>query len=170
MKKLFVCFLGIVLFLGSCEDKKKQSEIKNEIENETKVEAKTETEKNTETTADLPFLKDIKSLEKDKSANPIEAFKTKATNIATEVVKLNKDNIKDALAKAKDFKNVVITVDNHTIVKLDVNDCKPSSAWSACMPKAEGYIKKGDLVYQNDYANNIIGLPDGQERLLFLFD
>lgn len=49
MKKLFVCFLGIVLFLGSCEDKKKQSEIKNEIENETKVEAKTETEKNTET-------------------------------------------------------------------------------------------------------------------------
>ena len=83
---------------------------------------------------------------------------------------VNKDNIKDALAKAKDFKNVVITVDNHTIVKLDVNDCKPSSAWSACMPKAEGYIKKGDLVYQNDYANNIIGLPDGQERLLFLFD
>ncbi|WP_370214384.1 hypothetical protein [Mesoflavibacter profundi] len=168
MKHLVYVLILVLAF--SCKDNQKEK-VETTVETTTHTETSTQnTEKNTETTADLPFLKDIKSLEKDKSANPIEAFKTKATNIATEVVKLNKDNIKDALAKAKDFKNVVITVDNHTIVKLDVNDCKPSSAWSACMPKAEGYIKKGDLVYQNDYANNIIGLPDGQERLLFLFD
>ena len=159
-----LAYVLILVLAFSCKDNQKEKV-------DTKVESTTQnTEKDTETTADLPFLKDIKSLEKDTSANPIEAFKTKATNLATEVVKLNKDNIKDALTKAKDFKNVVITVDNHTIVKLDVNDCKPSGAWSACMPKAEGYIKKGDLAYQNDYANNIIGLPDGQERLLFLFD
>ncbi|MDA0177966.1 hypothetical protein C7H62_1117 [Mesoflavibacter sp. HG96] len=165
-----LAYVLILVLAFSCKDNQKEK-VETTVETTTHTETSTQnTEKNTETTADLPFLKDIKSLEKDKSANPIEAFKTKATNIATEVVKLNKDNIKDALAKAKDFKNVVITVDNHTIVKLDVNDCKPSSAWSACMPKAEGYIKKGDLVYQNDYANNIIGLPDGQERLLFLFD
>ena len=165
-----LAYVLILVLAFSCKDNQKEK-VETTVETTTHTETSTQnTEKNTETTADLPFLKDIKSLEKDKSANPIEAFKTKATNIATEVVKLNKDNIKDALTKAKDFKNVVITVDNHTIVKLDVNDCKPSSAWSACMPKAEGYIKKGDLVYQNDYANNIIGLPDGQERLLFLFD
>ncbi|WP_417557955.1 hypothetical protein [Mesoflavibacter zeaxanthinifaciens] len=156
-----LAYLLILVLAFSCKDNQKEK-------TDTKVESTTRTE-NTETTTDLPFLKDIKSLEKDTSANPIEAFKTIATNLATEVVKLNKDNIKDALTKAKDFKNVVITVDNHTIVKLDVNDCKPSGAWSACMPKAEGYIKKGDLAYQNDYANNIIGLPDDQERLLFLF-
>ena len=159
-----LAYVLILVLAFSCKDNQKEKV-------DTKVESTTQnTEKDTETTADLPFLKDIKSLEKDTSANPIEAFKTKATNLATEVVKLNKDNIKDALTKAKDFKNVVITVDNHTIVKLDVNDCKPSGAWSACMPKAEGYIKKGDLAYQNDYANDIIGLPDDQERLMFLFD
>lgn len=159
-----LAYVLILVLALSCKDNQKEKV-------DTKVESTTQnTEKDTETTTDLPFLKDIKSLEKDTSANPIEAFKTKATNLATEVVKINKDNIKDALTKAKDFKNVVITVDNHTIVKLNVNDCKPSGAWSACMPKAEGYIKKGDLAYQNDYANNIIGLPDGQERLIFLFD
>ena len=159
-----LAYVLILVLAFSCKDNQKEKV-------DTKVESTTQnTEKDTETTADLPFLKDIKSLEKDTSANPIETFKTKATNLATEVIKLNKDNIKDALTKAKDFKNVVITVDNHTIVKLDVNDCKPSGAWSACMPKAEGYIKKGDLAYQNDYANNIIGLPDDQERLMFLFD
>ncbi|WP_370226914.1 hypothetical protein [Mesoflavibacter sp.] len=159
-----LAYVLILVLAFSCKDNQKEKV-------DTKVESTTQnTEKDTETTTDLSFLKDIKSLEKDTSANPIKAFKTKATNLATEVVKLNKDNIKDALTKAKDFKNVVITVDNHTIVKLDVNDCKPSGAWSACMPKAEGYIKKGDLAYQNDYANNIIGLPDNQERLMFLFD
>ncbi|MCP4052580.1 MAG: hypothetical protein GY739_05835 [Mesoflavibacter sp.] len=158
-----LAYVLILVLALSCKDNQKEKV-------DTKVESTTQnTEKDTETTTDLPFLKDIKSLEKDTSANPIEAFKTKATNLATEVVKINKDNIKDALTKAKDFKNVIITVDNHTIVKLDVNDCKPSGAWSACMPKAEGYIKKGDLVYQNDYANNIIGLPDNQERFMFLF-
>jgi len=159
-----LAYVLILVLAFSCKDNQKEKV-------DTKVESTTQnTEKDTETTTDLPFLKDIKSLEKDTSANPIEAFKTKATNVATEVVKINKNNIKDALTKAKDFKNVVITVDNHTIVKLDVNDCKPSGAWSACMPKAEGYIKKGDLAYQNDYANHIIGLPDDQERLMFLFD
>ena len=159
-----LAYVLILVLALSCKNNQKEKV-------DTKVESTTQnTEKDAETTTNLPFLIDIKNLEKDTSANPIEAFKTKATNLATKVVKLNKDNIKDALTKAKDFKNVVITVDNHTIIKLNVNDCKPSGAWSACMPKAEGYIKKGDLAYQNDYANNIIGLPDGQERLLFLFD
>lgn len=165
-----LAYLLILVLAFSCKDNQKEK-VDTKVESTTYTENTTQnTKKDVETTTDLPFLIDIKSLEKDTSANPIETFKTKATNVETEVIKLNKDNIKDALTKAKDFKNVVITVDNHTIVKLDINDCKPSGAWSTCMPKAEGYIKKGGLVYQNDYANNIIGLPDNQERLMFLFD
>lgn len=171
LKKMkHLAYVLILVLAFSCKEDQKEK-VDTKVESTIHTETTTQnTEKDVETDTDLPFLIDIKSLEKDTSSNPIEAFKTKATNVAIEVVKLNKDNIKDALTKAKDFKNVVITVDNHTIVKLDVNDCKPSGAWSACMPKAEGYIKKGDLAYQNDYANNIIGLPDNQERLMFLFD
>lgn len=163
-------YLLILVLAFSCKEDPKEK-VDTNVESTTQTETTTQnTKKEIESNTNLSFLEDIKNLEKDTSANPIETFKTKATNVATKVIKLNKDNIKDALTKAKNFKNVVITVDNHTIVKLDVNDCKPSGAWSACMPKAEGYIKKGDLLYQNDYANNIIGLPDGQERLMFLFD
>lgn len=163
-------YLLILVLAFSCKEDPKEK-VDTKVESTIQTETTTQnTKKEIESNTNLSFLEDIKNLEKDTSANPIETFKTKATNVATKVIKLNKDNIKDALTKAKNFKNVVITVDNHTIVKLDVNDCKPSGAWSACMPKAEGYIKKGDLVYQNDYANNIIGLPDGQERLMFLFD
>ncbi|WGF91772.1 peptidylprolyl isomerase [Aequorivita marisscotiae] len=38
MRKLFIYCFGIVLFFGSCEDKKKASEINDEIENETEIE------------------------------------------------------------------------------------------------------------------------------------
>jgi len=38
------------------------------------------------------------------------------------------------------------------------------------MPHAEGYIKKGGLTYKKDYINNIIGLPDAQERTMYLFN
>jgi hypothetical protein len=37
------------------------------------------------------------------------------------------------------------------------------------MPRAAGYVKKGDLVYMNDYVNNVIGAPDAQKRMLYLF-
>ena len=38
------------------------------------------------------------------------------------------------------------------------------------MPKVSGYIKKGELQYQNDFMNNVIGLPDNQERYMYLFE
>ena len=37
------------------------------------------------------------------------------------------------------------------------------------MPYAEGYIQKGKLIPQSDYINNIIGRPDLQQRVMFLF-
>lgn len=166
MKHIVILFVFILAL--SCKEDKKQSETNTDIT------AQTETSKNTATkatgnTSAIAFLEDIKSLEKDTSSNPIDTFKDAAEASAKDVIKINKDNIKEVLAKAKNFKHAIITVKDHTIVKLNLDDCKPSGAWAACMPKAEGYIKKGDLIYQNDYANNIIGLPDNQERLLYLF-
>ncbi len=40
--KLFIYCLGIVLFFGSCEDKKKASQNENEIENEVKIDTSAE--------------------------------------------------------------------------------------------------------------------------------
>ncbi|WP_397364131.1 hypothetical protein [Olleya sp. R77988] len=160
---LFICVLAL-----SCKENNKQTETYTNTTTQTET-TNTPEKKVVSNTSTIAFLEDIKSLEKDTSNNPIETFKKAASANAKEVVTLTKDNIKDALAKAKNFDHVVITVKDHTIIKLDLNDCKPSGAWAACMPKAEGYIKKGDLIYQNDYANNIIGLPDNQERLLYLF-
>lgn len=158
---LFICVLAL-----SCKEDSKQPETKTTTQTETTDTKENKVESNTSTIA---FLEDIKNLAKDTSSNPIENFKDAAKTSAIEIITLNKDNINDALTKAKNAKHAVITVKDHTIVKLNLDDCKTSGAWAVCMPKAEGYIKKGDLIYQNDYANNIIGLPDSQERLLYLF-
>ena len=37
------------------------------------------------------------------------------------------------------------------------------------MPFVEGYIKKGKLNYKKDYMNNVIGTPDGQQRVAYFF-
>lgn len=116
------------------------------------------------------FLKDVKSLENNTLKNPVKQFKKEAKTSVREIIKINKDNIIAALKKAEKFKYAVVIVEDHTIVKItNLENCKPSGSWSACMPKGEGYIKKGVLVYQNNYINNVIGLPDNQERLLYLF-
>ena len=56
MRKLIIYCLGIVLFLGSCEDKKKASADETEIgtKTETKIETKHESEKKSE--ADFPEI------------------------------------------------------------------------------------------------------------------
>ena len=60
---------------------------------------------------------------------------------------------------------------NHTIITvIDYDNCKQSASWGACMPFTEGYIKKGKLEHQEDYMNNIVGLPDSQKRTAYLFN
>ena len=103
--------------------------------------------------------------------NPIEAFRHEARDHASEVIALDRSNIRQALHKAKQYKYCIIVVDNHTLISIkDVENCRQSGSWDACMPYAAGYIQRGGLVPQEDYANNIIGTPDLQERLMFLFD
>ena len=102
---------------------------------------------------------------------PIETFMKYANSYAVFKESLNKKNVKALLDKAKETKYNFVLVGNHTVVKItNLSDCKSSRAWGSCMPKGEGFIKKGDLIYKNDYINNIIGLPDNQNRVLYGFN
>ena len=122
-------------------------------------------------TLEIEILKDIKTLENKETKTPIISFKNFANSKADKSISLTKTNISSSLIKAKEFKCCIITVGNHTIVKiLDFTKCKQSGSWGACMPHAEGYIKKGELKHRKDYINNIIGLPDSQERTMYLFN
>ncbi len=117
------------------------------------------------------LIEDIKLLNSEDYITPVQTFIDFANNNAKQAITINKSNIKDALKKAKKHKFSAIVVGAHTVIKIiDFNDCKQSGAWGICMPKAEGYIKKGTLNYKNDYINNIIGIPDNQHRKLYLFD
>jgi hypothetical protein len=117
------------------------------------------------------FVNDFSSLENIEDTNPIALFKELAEQDAAEVIQLKKGNIEDILAKAKEYKHCFISLGDYTLVKvLDLDDCKQSGSWAACMPLVEGYVKKGELLYKKDYLNNIIGTPDSKERQVFLFD
>ena len=127
------------------------------------------TETNTNIVAD--FLNNETSLEDIEKGNPIVLFKEQAKEEADKVIHFSKDNIETLLSEAENYKYCVITTGDHTIVKItDLSDCIQSGSWGACMPVAKGYIKKKALVSQEDYINNIIGMPDGQDRVAFLFE
>ena len=116
------------------------------------------------------FLSDVKSLEIDTNTNSIVAFKELAEEIADNKMVISKKNIKKVLIKSKDYSNCVIVTGNHTIVKIiSFDNCQKSGSWEACMPFVEGYIKKGKLNYKKDYMNNVIGTPDGQQRVAYFF-
>ena len=119
------------------------------------------------------FLKDIHSAsgEKINSHSPVESVDAIAKKTAAKTVGITKDNIGSALNDAKQFKYGILVVGEHTFVKIsDFKKCNTSGSWGACMPYGEGYIKKGTLVSQKDYINNIIGKPDSQTRTLYLFN
>ncbi|PCI93634.1 MAG: hypothetical protein COB15_16020 [Flavobacteriales bacterium] len=131
----------------------------------------TNSDNNTETAIVTEFLQDITTLKEVNSKSPIADFQEAAKTSASKILELDKNNIETVLTEAKTYKNCVIITGNHTIVKiLDFDDCKQSSSWGYCMPIAEGYIKKGELVSQEDYINNIIGRPDAQKRTVYLFE
>ena len=116
------------------------------------------------------FLKEVRSFEAIEDKAPISYFENLAKESASETIEISEDNITDVLAAAKNYPHCVIIVEDHTIVKItSLEDCKQSGSWGACMPMAEGYIKKGDLEFQEDYINNIIGIPDNQYRTALFF-
>lgn len=119
------------------------------------------------------FLTNTNSLESSEigGKTPIKTFESFANDNASKTIQLTKQNIKASLTKANDYKYCVILVANHTLVKItDLKKCIQSGSWGACMPFAEGYIKKGNLKFKKDYINNIIGRPDSQKRTMYLFN
>jgi len=87
------------------------------------------------------FLNDVSTLKNTEEGNPILLFKKYADEEADKVIQIEEDNMEEVLEKAKDFKYCVITVADHTIVKItDPNDCKQSTSWGAKMPLVEGFI------------------------------
>lgn len=114
---------------------------------------------------------EVTELTNEVAGNAIEAFNEEAAKEADKVIELTEFNMKKALATAADYKECIVVVENHTLVKVvDLEDCKKSGSWSACMPMCEGFIKKGELQPQKDYMNNVIGRPDKQKRTMYLFN
>lgn len=118
------------------------------------------------------FLENTQSLASADAPRPIAVFKGQAAAKAAKQADLTKDNIATILEEAKSYKHLVILTGNHTLVKVtDLEDCRQSGSWGTCMPKGEGYISRGgNLEFQQDYINNIIGIPGSQSRTAYMFN
>lgn len=103
--------------------------------------------------------------------NPIITVDELAAEQADTTLSLTGDNVKETFNKAMEFTHVIIVVENHTAVLVkDWENCRQSGAWGVCMPYGEGYVKRAALENLQDYINNIIGIPDEQERKVYLFN
>lgn len=103
--------------------------------------------------------------------NPIVSINELAEENADSVISITKENIQSALEKAKEYKYAIITVENHTIIRIiDHKNTILSGLWGTKMPFCKGYVKKNvKLNFYENHLNYIIGIPDKQNRKLFLF-
>lgn len=118
------------------------------------------------------FLDGIISFENTElnAGTPILSIKELAAAQADKTVDLTKETVKEVLEQASTYHFVVITVGTHTIARItDLSDCIQSGSWGTCMPMGEGYVQKSGLTNKNDYLNNIIGIPNLQERKAYFF-
>jgi len=118
------------------------------------------------------FLNGIISFENAQlnAGTPISSIKELASAQADKTIDLTKANVKEVLEQAKNYHFAVITVGTHTIARItDLSDCIQSGSWGTCMPMGEGYVQKSGLTNKNDYINNIIGIPNSQERTVYFF-
>lgn len=141
---LFICAIAMLL-LTNCSGEKKQ---------------------------DSRFNGDILNLDDSlmDSRQPINAIASLAKRDADKTINLDPENIAQALEEAKSYAEAIIIVGNHTVVKItDFNDCKKSSSWKTNMPYGKGYVQNKGLNKCSDYLNQLIGQPDKQTRVLYLF-
>lgn len=101
---------------------------------------------------------------------PIIDIKVLASEQADLVKDLTKATVAEVLETAKQYNFCVITVGDHTIARItDLEMSVQSGSWGVAMPMGEGYVQKNGLVNKNDYLNNIIGIPNSQERKVYFF-
>lgn len=103
--------------------------------------------------------------------NPIISVGELAAQQADETITLTGENVSETFTKAMDYNHALIVVGIHTVVLVTSwEDCVQSGAWNACMPMGEGFVKRDALEKESGYINNIIGVPDNQERKVYLFN
>ena len=142
---LFICAVAMLLLTNCSSSEKKQ---------------------------DSRFNGDILNLDDSlmDSRQPINAIASLAKRDADKTINLDPENIAQALEEAKSYAEAIIIVGNHTVVKItDFNDCKKSSSWKTNMPYGKGFVQNKGLNKCSDYLNQLIGQPDKQERVLYLF-
>jgi len=129
---------------------------------------------NTKITVLKQFLSDIIKLD-GKQLNkqqPIISINEIAQTEADKTIEINRESISTALQEAQNYKYCLISVDAHTLVKvISFKDSSPSGAWHAAMPMCKGYIQRSGVLHeQKDYLKNLIGRPDSQVRMMYLFN
>jgi hypothetical protein len=114
------------------------------------------------------FVKDIPSLATE-NVSTVNGLIGASQKKATKTIDITKENMKASLQEAQG-KTCILVVGSHTFVKFsDTKKCAASGSWGTCMPYGEGYILNNGFKSVNDYINNIIGKPDDQKRMLFIF-
>ncbi len=102
--------------------------------------------------------------------SPISSFNKLAGAKADKSIILTKENIQESLNEAQNYGSCFITVGTHTIVRVtNFKASVKSGSWGVNMPYGKGFVQKGDLTTKEGYINNIIGTPDSQRRIMFLF-
>ncbi len=103
--------------------------------------------------------------------NPIITVGELAAQQADTVLTLTGVNVSETFDKAMDYTHALIVVGIHTAALVTSwEDCAQSGAWGVCMPMGEGFVKRETLEKESGYINNIIGIPDNQERKVYLFN
>ena len=119
------------------------------------------------------FLSGVLTFQADEinQHEPLISIRELAASGADKTIQLNKDNIGTSMDELGNYNDAVIIVGKHTIARItDSDDCRQSGAWGDCMPKGKGFVQKqGKLIEHENYINYIIGVPDSQERTLYLF-
>jgi hypothetical protein len=140
--------LAILCFVLSCSQNKKPEKLKGIVDNIIQIDP-----------------------DELSGSEPISQLAKVAAEEADKTISINNTNIGQALDEARNYTKALIIVGTHTLVKIkDFDDCQKSTAWGACMPKGVCLTqKKGNFKKETDYINNLIGLPDGQSRKMFLF-
>ncbi|MGZ2368922.1 hypothetical protein ACXR6G_03975 [Ancylomarina sp. YFZ004] len=129
---------------------------------------------NTKTIVLKQFLSDIITVDAKQinSQQPIISINEIAQIKAEKAITINRESIGSALIEAKNYKYCLISVDAHTLVRvISFKDSSPSGAWRASMPLCKGYIQKSGVLHEKkDYLKNLIGRPDSQIRIMYLFN
>jgi len=129
---------------------------------------------NTKTAILQQFISDVITIDGETldQQQPIITINEIAQAKADKAIEITRESIGRSLLEAKNFKYCLISIDGHTLIRvLNFKDNSPSGAWRTAMPFCKGYIQRSGVLYEKkDYLKNLIGRPDSQVRMMYLFN